>query len=302
MRRVKLETRVCNSSMGNVLRYLGITMFMLSLGKSPAVWAANEKKAESFDSRLIKVIENLHSSACRKEGLRGSLSNRDDLNRIASNIASGVPQARAEKDAHYRPFRQAVIQMKGHKSIPSINAHLSKTLCKSIRNGAYTSYGVGGTQSNVVIILSIPFVAHLDLEVVRSQVLGLVNEAREKGVACGDMKMGAVSPLRLNDGLNIAAQTHAEDMASLNYFGHNSLDGRTPGNRIKGAGYFSRKTGENIAAAQQSLAQVVEGWLQSPGHCRNIMDPDFKELGVGVKIDLNTDKGVYWVQTFGSGR
>jgi uncharacterized protein YkwD len=302
MRRVKLETRVCNSSMGNVLRYLGITMFMLSLGKSPAVWAANEKKAESFDSRLIKVIENLHSSACRKEGLRGSLSNRDDLNRIASNIASGVPQARAEKDAHYRPFRQAVIQMKGHKSIPSINAHLSKTLCKSIRNGAYTSYGVGGTQSNVVIILSIPFVAHLDLEAVRSQVLGLVNEAREKGVACGDMKMGAVSPLRLNDGLNIAAQTHAEDMASLNYYGHNSLDGRTPGNRIKGAGYFSRKTGENIAAAQQSSAQVVEGWLQSPGHCRNIMDPDFKELGVGVKIDLNTDKGVYWVQTFGSGR
>ena len=55
-------------------------------------------------------------------------------------------------------------------------------MCKSIRNGAYTSYGVGGTQRNVVIILSIPFVTHLDLEVMRLQVLGLVNEAREKGV------------------------------------------------------------------------------------------------------------------------
>lgn len=57
-------------------------------------------------------------------------------------------------------------------------------------------------------------------------------------------------------------------------------------------GYKSFAIGENIAQGQMSIAEVMDGWFKSPGHCRNLMNPGFKEIGVAL---YNT----YWVQDFG---
>lgn len=130
------------------------------------------------------------------------------------------------------------------------------------------------------------------------QVLQLVNEARAQARNCGAASFAAAPAVTLNAQLTQAAQGHASDMAAQNYFSHTSKDGRTFAQRIVAAGYAYRTIGENIAAGQPTPQQVVAGWLQSEGHCRNIMNPGFRELGVGYAG--GGSYGHYWVQDFGA--
>lgn len=132
------------------------------------------------------------------------------------------------------------------------------------------------------------------------QVLDLVNAARTQARNCGATAYAAAPALTLNAQLGQAAQGHAADMAAQNYFSHTSKDGRTAGQRIAAAGYAYRTWGENIAAGQATAAQVVAGWLNSEGHCRNIMSANFRELGVGYAYKTGTQFGHYWVQNFGA--
>lgn len=82
-----------------------------------------------------------------------------------------------------------------------------------------------------------------------------------------------------NATLETAAQTHTRDMANNNYFDHKDRTGGTPGDRAELAGYIAQQIGENIAAGLDTPRKVVDGWLASPGHCANIMNPQFRELG-----------------------
>jgi hypothetical protein len=88
-------------------------------------------------------------------------------------------------------------------------------------------------------------------------------------------------------------------MANGNFFAHQGPDGLTPGDRAELAGYEGGKVGENIAAALDSTAKVVEGWLAIPGHCANIMNPEFSELGAAYANDPQSDAGIYWTALFG---
>jgi uncharacterized protein YkwD len=123
--------------------------------------------------------------------------------------------------------------------------------------------------------------------------LKLVNEARKKGCQCGDTYYYPAAPLVLNPRLEKAAFAHSQDMEKKKYFSHISPGGGKAGQRIKKQGYSWRAYGENIAHGYKSEKQVLDGWLRSPGHCRNIMNPAFKEMGIGRS-------GTYWTQTFGS--
>ncbi|MFD4371905.1 CAP domain-containing protein [Streptomyces sp. NPDC058486] len=119
------------------------------------------------------------------------------------------------------------------------------------------------------------------------QVLSLVNAERAKA-GCG--------PLTANATLTRAAQGHSDDMAARDYFDHTNPDGDGPGERVTAAGYPWSTYGENIAMGQTTPEQVMEGWMNSPGHRANILNCDFKELGVGV----HTNGGPYWTQVFGA--
>lgn len=112
--------------------------------------------------------------------------------------------------------------------------------------------------------------------------------------------MPAVPPLSWNYQLQQAAILHAEDMRRKDYFSHTSLEGRTSRDRIFDQGYTIKgfkyiAVGENIAQGQRSIAEVMNAWLKSEGHCRNIMNPNFKEVGISIA-------GGYWVQDFGGRR
>ncbi|MSY83983.1 MAG: CAP domain-containing protein [Actinobacteria bacterium] len=131
--------------------------------------------------------------------------------------------------------------------------------------------------------------------------LSLVNEVRAQGRTCGDTYYPPTGPLAHDARLAAAAQGHARDMATQDYFAHDSLDGRSAADRMTAAGYTGWRTvGENIAAGYSSAEAVMEGWLRSPGHCRNIMNPAFEDLGVGRASDEDSRYGTYWVQNFGA--
>lgn len=123
----------------------------------------------------------------------------------------------------------------------------------------------------------------------------LINLARSKSRHCGAGYFPAAEPLAASVLLQRAALGHAQDMARKHFFEHRGLDGSAPRDRLARLGYASRLTGENIAYGQESAEEVVAGWLASPAHCANIMDPRFREMGLAYAIDP-TRHITYWVQ------
>jgi len=126
-----------------------------------------------------------------------------------------------------------------------------------------------------------------------ARILELVNEARATGRTCGSAGwLGATDPLALEPRLSAAAQWYSDDMHVNGAWGHVGSDGSTLRVRVDRTGYPWRALGENIAKGHTTVESVMAGWLGSPGHCANIMRPQFTELGFGRA-------GVSWTQVFG---
>jgi uncharacterized protein YkwD len=138
-------------------------------------------------------------------------------------------------------------------------------------------------------------------EQIRERVVELVNDARARARRCGKTRYAAAPPLAASRALDEAAHRHARDMARKKYFEHRGANGSEPKDRVIRAGYQPRLTGENIALGPESAEEVVAGWLASPGHCENIMDPRFRHIGVGLSIGRGRGQ-IYWVQNFGAPR
>jgi uncharacterized protein YkwD len=121
-----------------------------------------------------------------------------------------------------------------------------------------------------------------------------INAARATARSCGGTAMPAVAPLTWNDRLFSAAARHSQDMATNNYFSHTGLDGRAPAQRIAAEGYAWSWVGENIAAGQQTVTTVMNGWLASPGHCANIMRAEYRDVGMSCVQRTGSTYGKYW--------
>ncbi len=125
------------------------------------------------------------------------------------------------------------------------------------------------------------------------EIITTINDIREEGCTCGRKKMPPVGPVKWNDLLYNTASAHANDMRRNNYFGHISKDGRDVGDRFDEHGYRWQYAGENLGEGQESFPEVVKDWLESPSHCRMIMNGDMTEMGLAKR-------GKYWVQHFGT--
>lgn len=129
-------------------------------------------------------------------------------------------------------------------------------------------------------------------------VLDLVNDERAQGGSCGNHGSFPPSgPLTMEGHLRCAARAHSLDMVERDFFDHYNPDGDGPAERAGYAGYVFSTLGENIAAGQPSPAEVVQGWLGSPGHCKNIRNPEYTEIGVGYYA--GGSYGHVWTQVFG---
>ena len=131
--------------------------------------------------------------------------------------------------------------------------------------------------------------------------LDAINAARAVARTCGSTAYPAVAPLQWNDQLAQAALAHSQDMAARNFFAHTNLSGESPFDRTAKAGY-GRFTGENIAAGYSTLDAVMQGWLNSPGHCANIMRASYKDVALACVVPAakSADYNIYWTQTLGA--
>ncbi|MDP6944471.1 MAG: CAP domain-containing protein, partial [Myxococcota bacterium] len=108
--------------------------------------------------------------------------------------------------------------------------------------------------------------------------------------------------LEMNEYLHEAARLHSLDMVERNFFEHDNLDGLDPFDRMANAGYEGPDPwGENIQAGSSTGADAVASLMTSPGHCRNIMDPEYEVIGLGYAFGPDADYGHYWTQNFGGG-
>jgi uncharacterized protein YkwD len=117
-------------------------------------------------------------------------------------------------------------------------------------------------------------------------------------------EQAGAKPLSLNPLLTATAQAHSQDMADNDFFGHNGSNGSTVFDRVGSTGYDYFTVSENIAAGFALPKTVVEGWMNSPEHRANLLNPTLKEIGVGFS-SLENDGGnapyhYYWTQDFGA--
>jgi len=132
--------------------------------------------------------------------------------------------------------------------------------------------------------------------------LPLINQARGVSRSCGGTEYAAQPALQWSNSLASVAQEHSMDMARQGYFSHTSLDGTSMGTRVFAA-WSGSTVGENIASSSvnRSDSFVVDLWLNSPGHCALIMDPDFTHAGVGFgqNTENNYTYHYFWTLDFG---
>jgi uncharacterized protein YkwD len=133
-------------------------------------------------------------------------------------------------------------------------------------------------------------------EAVLAKMLDAVNAQRRK-------RNEGAGALKRNSLLDRAAQGHADDMLARSFYGHESPEGRDAWYRARAAGYRALMIGENVAQGQSSLEEVMKGWMDSPDHRKNILNPEYTEAGFGVAVGKNAQGyQVLWVQVFGKPR
>ena len=193
------------------------------------------------------------------------------------------------------------INLSGTFERSRLEALIASRFCAVVTDAKLADIGVHQRGTNTWIVMAAPFAPHVSVSEVEAEkrMLALVNRARSEPRRCGGEDFGATGPVKWNDTLARVARGHSEDMARNNYFSHDAPDGSRPPDRVARGGYKYRATGETIAAGQMTPEDAVAGWLKSPPHCKNLMQPVYTEMGVAFAVDPKSRMGVYWTQLFG---
>jgi uncharacterized protein YkwD len=135
------------------------------------------------------------------------------------------------------------------------------------------------------------------------RVLEATNVARATARKCGSTDFPAAPPLKWESRLESAALSHARYLQSQNLFSHTGENGSTIGDRATAAGYTWQTVGENLAAGQIDIPTVIQGWIDSPLHCENLMNARFVDLGVALVQGTSSNTyRTYWAMALGRPR
>lgn len=246
-------------------------------------------------------VNDIRRSGCKNHpGVKQPLRSTRGLDAVAREWSKGGRLKEALARTDYRGTNSASMRVEGSTDEKTILGVLREGYCDTITNPAFTEMGLYQRGDGVWIVLATPFVppTSRDASKVSQQVLSLVNAARSKPRKCGRTKYPPAPPLKLSAVLNRAALIHSQDMAKNDFFEHQGSDGSKVGDRATRVGYRWRAVAENIAIGAETAEIVVTGWLNSPGHCMNIMSPDYSEMGVAYVTDPKSEPGIYWTQVF----
>ena len=293
----------------------GLAVVLLIGAQASPAWAASPAAAGFSAARLLEAAGELRRARCRPTTPRiAPLQRRAALDRAAQSFAAGVPLGDALQQQAFVATQSAGLQVGGARDADELRRLVEREFCDRLASAALTEVGAWSDGSRAWLVLSTPALPAASGGHNRSglvsgaepptpaagsaQVLELVNAARASPRRCGTRSFGASPPLALSPRLATAAQRHAGDMARRGYFDHQGVDGSTPQQRITRAGYTWSISGENLALGRMTAREAVDGWLASPGHCANIMEPRFRETGIALAVGREADRPTYWVQAF----
>ncbi|MDN5398280.1 MAG: CAP domain-containing protein [Pseudomonas sp.] len=282
------------------MRVLSLMMGLTTLAAT-TVFCASAMANE--ESQLVQQI-NQYRSQVQRCGDQGSqelppLTSDTRLVLPASNVGD-LQQSLAR--AAYPMVNVQAISLSGPKDAEAAMKAVRESFCRVVLDPQFVDIGVSNSGQDWRIVLARPLVTSGlgDWQTEGRKLLDLINTARAEPRQCGTQAFNATAPLSWNDTLAGAANSHTRNMANGNFFDHLDPDGRTPGDRAELAGYIAKNIGENIAAGLDTPRKVVDGWLASPGHCANLMNPQFRELGAAYAMDPKSDAGIYWTGLFGT--
>ncbi|HEY8510030.1 MAG TPA: CAP domain-containing protein [Steroidobacteraceae bacterium] len=275
-------------------------MRCVSLIRVAALGSALLLLSSQLFADVIGSANAVRTAGCSGKGSAAPALRADRrLNDAAAHLARTNDLNAALRSAGYRAMQSVSMHIRTPGGDSAVAEILRERFCRQISDPAFREIGVARSGDEVWIILATPVPgAPSSANVARARVLELVNAARSKPRRCGRRKFAAAPPLQLVDALNQSARAHAQDMARHGRLNHQGSDGSTPAERLGRTGYKWRLVGENIASGPMTPEEVTAGWLKSPEHCANIMDPAFMHLGVGYAESREKDGVLYWVQVF----
>ncbi|HVL54881.1 MAG TPA: CAP domain-containing protein [Burkholderiaceae bacterium] len=281
-----------------------IAIALLSLAAPIA--AAQTASAGNAAAALAQRINDFRSEARECDGTTvpaaPPLAPNDALAR--AQFDAGTPLQQALRSAGYLARRAQAIGVAGPGDAAGAMRLLTQRYCRTLLDPALVEIGVSRDGNAWRIVLAQPLIETElgDWRQAGQRVLQLTNDARSQPRACGDKRFDAAPPLQWNDALGQAAHAHSRDMARNNRFSHRGSDGSEVGQRATQAGYRWQRIGENIATGQGAPERVVAGWVASPGHCENLMNPQFTQMGAAFAINRDTDTVIFWTQALGTPR
>jgi uncharacterized protein YkwD len=254
----------------------------------------------------LQLIESINSYRSQPQRCGTQASNElpplsaDPRLRLPASGAVDLQQAMTS--AQYPMVNVQAITLNGPRDAASAMKAIQESFCQVVLDPQFVDIGVNRVDRDWRIVLARPLLtAKLgDAQSEGQKLLAQLNTARGQARQCGGQSFAAAAPLAWNATLGTVAQDHSRDMANNNYLDHKDRDGRTPGDRAELSGYSGQLVGENIAAGQDTVGKVVDGWLASPGHCANLMNPQYQELGAAYATDPKSNAGIYWTAMFGA--
>jgi uncharacterized protein YkwD len=232
-------------------------------------------------------------------GVKVALRPDARLDAAAGAVACGRAPRDAIAQAGYRAVQSIVLEARGVAGRAQLARAIGRQFCAQATVADLRHAGAFRRSDDWWIVLAAPFaVPALDANKVGQRVLELVNQARAQPRRCGGRQYAAAAPLRWSAPLGRAAAAQARDLAARGVLSHSGRDGSTAGERVSRAGYAWRAVGENVAAGQRTAEEVVQSWLGSPGHCANVMNADFAEMGVAFATNAAAEAGIFWAQVF----
>ena len=270
--------------------------FSALLALASALWSTTTR------ADLLDSVNQLRQQECAQASKNlPRLRRSTGLDAVALEWSKGGRLTEALARTQYATTRSASMQVANTTRDVQITQLLRENYCTLLTEAVFSEIGLYRRQGHVWIVIASPMVlpASGDLPALQQRVLQLVNEARRQPRNCGAEAFDAAQQVSASTALSSAAMAHAQDMATHSHFQHAGTDGSTPGERATRAGYRWSVVAENIASGITSAEDVVKGWLDSPGHCVNIMRPEFTEMGVAYVIEPGSKHRIYWSQVFG---
>lgn len=270
-----------------------LVFLVFGLFVSTLATAVQNTPSELYD-RLNKIRAT--TDACGMHASSNALVPNTRLEEAARLRSDGKSLGDAMILSGYSaPYAKVLVV--GGASMSQVIERLRKRHCNDLTNPQFAEIGAAWAKDRWWILLADGMMDTTPLEStwktgVRARAadpaefLKLVNTVRAAPRACGDREFKAAEPLKWQTNLAEAALVHALDI-SKGEFSHTGSDGSEVWDRVKRQGYNYNTVGENIAMNPMGAAETVKMWLNSQGHCTNIMNPDFTELGAAASGDYS---------------